>query len=262
MAGKSDKRFKVISMGTRCKDPKGSNFHSHDYTEFIYFSDGNGTFVCGGEEFAFKPNTLICVPPGVSHTEFTDTLISNVYFLTDADCFSGNKARIYEDHIMREMECLTTQLRYHYYRRAGNYRDVCSAIISLMIELVNSKKPVDETEAFVDQAVSVIVANMTDPEFDLNRIYDDIPLSKVYFASLFKKVTGMAPLEYLNFMRVENAKTLLLSRSVTNNSICEIAGFSGFEDAAYFSRLFKKYTGLSPLNWQKSHEEPGVPESE
>lgn len=131
-----------------------------------------------------------------------------------------------------------------------------------MIELVNSKKPVDETEAYVDQAVSVIVANMTDHEFDLNRIYDDIPLSKVYFASLFKKVTGMAPLEYLNFMRVENAKTLLLSRSVTNNSICEIAEFSGFEDAAYFSRLFKKYTGLSPLNRQKSHEEPGAPESE
>ena len=249
-------------MGTRSNASKGASFHMHDYAEFIYFSAGNGTFICGNDEFAFKPNTLICVPRGVSHTEFTDTLFSNVYFLTDADCFSGNKPRIYEDHIMHEMECLTTQLRYHYYRRAGNYRDVCSAIITLMIELVNSKKPIDETEAFVDRAVSIIVANMADPEFDLARIYDDIPLSKVYFASLFKKVTGMSPLEYLNSMRVENAKTLLLSRSVSNSTISEIAEFSGFEDAAYFSRFFKKCTGLSPLNWLKCHEDSETSESE
>lgn len=255
MADNSFKDYKVISMGTRFDASSGSSFHIHDYTELIYFSKGNGTYVCGDTEFAFSQNMLICIPPRTSHAEFTETEFSNVYFLTDANIDYGGKPVIYDDSLDHEMECLITQLRQHYFRRMGNYKEICSLIIKLMIELVNSKKSIDDTDAFVDKAISIVFENFTNPEFDINRIYDDIPLSKVYFATLFKKVTGMSPLEHLNFVRIENAKSMLLSRSVsTNCSVSEISMLSGFNDPAYFSRIFKKHTGASPLNWLKEQK--------
>ncbi len=240
-------------MGTRFDASKGSSFHDHEFTELIYFSSGNGTYVCGNEEFPFNAHMLLVIPPHVPHAEFTDTSFSNIYFLTNIE--PPTKPIVYSDHINHEMETLFAQLRYHYFNRSENSADIFSLIVELIFELIKAKNPVDDTDIFVDKATAMIFDNFSDSCFDINRIYDDVPLSKVYFASLFKKATGMSPVEYLNFVRIENSKSMLLSRAVsTKCTVNEIAEISGFDDIAYFSRVFKKYTGASPLNWLKEQK--------
>lgn len=70
-----------------------------------------------------------------------------------------------------------------------------------------------------------------------------VHLHPSYFSTLFKQVTGSSFKEYLNMVRIEESKRLL---SNTDFSIINIAVSVGFEDQSYFSKVFKKYTGLTP----------------
>ncbi|CAH1219641.1 Arabinose operon regulatory protein [Paenibacillus allorhizoplanae] len=73
-----------------------------------------------------------------------------------------------------------------------------------------------------------------------------------YFAKLFKNMLGLSPMQYLNRMRIEKAKSLLIHSTL---SVTEIAASVGFE-LHYFSRLFKSQESLSPLEYRivKTHQ--------
>jgi AraC-like DNA-binding protein len=68
-------------------------------------------------------------------------------------------------------------------------------------------------------------------------------VSSHHFCRMFKKVTGKPPIEYINYLRINRAATLLQE---SNLNISEIAMTVGFDDSNYFSRLFKKYKQASP----------------
>lgn len=69
-----------------------------------------------------------------------------------------------------------------------------------------------------------------------------------HFSALFKKHTGSSFVNYVNGLKIEEAKKLL---SATSYSISEITGIVGFSTTPYFSRVFKSTVGLSPLEYRK-----------
>lgn len=75
-------------------------------------------------------------------------------------------------------------------------------------------------------------------------------LSESRFSHIFKEVIGSTPQKFMESKRIEAAKELLLT---SNLRISEIAGLVGYEDAYYFSRIFKKNVGLSPREFSKQH---------
>ena len=74
-------------------------------------------------------------------------------------------------------------------------------------------------------------------------------LSPSYFSVSFKRQMGTSPNVFLNTLRVEKAKELLFTQNI---SIAEIAPLVGFEDPFYFSRVFKRITGMSPRQFQQN----------
>ncbi len=68
-------------------------------------------------------------------------------------------------------------------------------------------------------------------------------MKKSQISYLFKKYTNKRPIDYLIQHRIRKALELL---ETTDLLICEVAGEVGYQDPFYFSRLFKKYTGISP----------------
>ena len=68
-------------------------------------------------------------------------------------------------------------------------------------------------------------------------------LSAPYFSTIFREEMGKTLFSYLNQLRIEKASSLLRDSSL---SIREIAITCGFEDQSWFSKIFRKYTGLSP----------------
>lgn len=76
-------------------------------------------------------------------------------------------------------------------------------------------------------------------------------LSPYYFIRLFKKETGKTPHEYLVHLKIEKAKELL---SHSSYSITEICFLCGFTEHSHFSKVFKKLTGDTPLNYRKNRK--------
>jgi AraC-like DNA-binding protein len=74
-------------------------------------------------------------------------------------------------------------------------------------------------------------------------------LSSGHFCRIFTKLTGKSPISYLNQLRIEKAIALL---EQGEGNISEIAFAAGFSDSNYFSRVFKKYQGMTPGEFRKS----------
>jgi AraC-like DNA-binding protein len=74
-------------------------------------------------------------------------------------------------------------------------------------------------------------------------------LTPVYFGRAFKRETGLKPMEWLNQRRLQLARQQLAN---TRQSVAEIAEACGFACPFYFSRVFKKHFGHSPINYRKT----------
>ncbi len=82
-----------------------------------------------------------------------------------------------------------------------------------------------------------------------NEVAEEVGLAPNYLGMLFRKETGQTIREYINFCRVEEAKRLM---ERTNHNITEMALQVGFDNITYFSTIFKKYTGLTPVEYRKN----------
>ena len=69
-----------------------------------------------------------------------------------------------------------------------------------------------------------------------------------YFSTLFKKETGQNFVDYLTDLRIGKAKELLSGEDL---SVQDVAEMVGYQDLKYFSKLFKKLTGVSPSDYKK-----------
>jgi two-component system response regulator YesN len=87
-------------------------------------------------------------------------------------------------------------------------------------------------------------------ELTLQSMADFIHVSKSYFSILFKKKTGQTFIDYLINLRIREAKRLLCQ---TEDKIYEVAEGAGFKDVKYFSKLFKKLTGLKPVEYRNKN---------
>lgn len=75
-------------------------------------------------------------------------------------------------------------------------------------------------------------------------------LSQKYFGRLFREQTGYTVREYLTGVRIRNAKHLL---SHTDSSLEQVALSTGFQDKFYFTKVFKRQTGITPGKYRKSY---------
>lgn len=98
----------------------------------------------------------------------------------------------------------------------------------------------------IKKAINYINENYMN-NITLNSISEHIHLNASYFSTLFKKETGMRFSDYLNKVRIEESKKLLKNGKY---SILEISIEVGFEDQSYYSKVFKKITGLTPKEYK------------
>ncbi len=92
-------------------------------------------------------------------------------------------------------------------------------------------------------------------EIYVGAIAGELYISDTYLSSLFKKGTGISISTYINEVRCQSASALLQKGA----SVTEAAFASGFNDPAYFSRIFKKMRGISPARYQIEHAEGKSP---
>ncbi|MDP4181964.1 MAG: response regulator [Bacillota bacterium] len=115
----------------------------------------------------------------------------------------------------------------------------------------NSKESGESTKNskyLVNRALAYLKVNFS-KNINLKTLSEELYISTWYLSKLLKKETGNNFIDILNNIRVEEAKKLL---GDPKYKIYEIAEVVGFSDVTYFYRLFKKLTGMTPMEYKNS----------
>jgi len=102
----------------------------------------------------------------------------------------------------------------------------------------------------IQHAMQYIINHFTE-EIPLDELATVAHLSPAYLSQKFKIVTGIGYKEYINILRIQKAKKLLVQ---TDLSINKIAFDCGYTSANYFGDIFKKIANVSPSNYRKKRE--------
>lgn len=117
---------------------------------------------------------------------------------------------------------------------------------SVATKLISSVKSHDHTYK-MERALKYIEDNCS---FKLNieKVAKQACISKSHFSKIFKKMVGCTYQSYLNKIRIDKARTMLLN---PNNTITYVAYSVGYYDLTHFERIFKKIVGQTPTQYRK-----------
>ena len=102
---------------------------------------------------------------------------------------------------------------------------------------------------YVLEAMDYISKHYNDPDISVGSVAESLNISEGYLSHTFKKETDYTLLNYITRYRIHKAMELLKDCRV---KVYEVAEQVGYRDIAYFSATFKKYTGISPSEYQLS----------
>ncbi|MDE5942597.1 MAG: AraC family transcriptional regulator, partial [Clostridia bacterium] len=111
----------------------------------------------------------------------------------------------------------------------------------------NNYSPVTQTVR------SEILNNLSNVTFSLEATIKKLPLNYDYVRKLFQKEVGVTPREFLTRERMQLAECIIksgISNQYSGYTVSQIAEACGFSEPLYFSRVFKKYFGVSPTEYK------------
>ncbi len=122
------------------------------------------------------------------------------------------------------------------------------AIITDLQRLMSLADQYGNSSDNVISSVKVYIEHHYDERLSLKSLSDEFYLSKEHLSRKFKKEAGGNITEYITNVRMKKAKELLGNRQMT---VKDVASMVGFEDEKYFSKVFRKVVGLSPLEYRR-----------
>lgn len=113
---------------------------------------------------------------------------------------------------------------------------------------VRDAQTTEHNSDVVENAKKYISENYHDEELTLNTVAHEVNVSPNHLSAMFSQKTGQTFVKYLTDVRMHRAKELLKCTSKRSNEICEEIGY---RDPHYFSHLFKKNVGCSPIQYRE-----------
>ena len=113
-------------------------------------------------------------------------------------------------------------------------------------EIIDTPRKGDKSK-YVLEAMAYISKHYNEPDISVGTVAQSLNISEGYLSHTFKKETDYTLLNYLTRYRIHKAMELLKDCRV---KVYEVAEQVGYRDIAYFSATFKKYTGMSPSEYQ------------
>ena len=121
-------------------------------------------------------------------------------------------------------------------------------IIVKICESDSSDYSLISKKAKIAKSVEYLERHCLTDEINIEALAALSGISSVYFRKIFTEIYGTSPMQYVNSIRLEKAKGMLLG---DYGSVTEIAELSGFGSVYHFCKAFKKATGLTPTEWAK-----------
>ncbi len=132
-----------------------------------------------------------------------------------------------------------------------DFDDLCTVLREALDDFMNSifLQGANPVNPAVGRALDYIAANYTDA-ITLEEIAEASGLSTFRIAHLLKEATGKTALQNIHYLRIQEARRLLEQSDL---SCTDIAYETGFGDQSYFIKQFRKWMGITPAKYRKSH---------
>lgn len=237
--------------------------HTHNHTELFFIVSGKGQFLIQDQVFPVDVNNLVIINPNVPHTEASLNAQPLEYIVLGIDGIelatkeNSNGEFCILDHFesVDISSCLRNILREMELKNTG-YMDVCQAYMEiLIIRLMRNTDLAVQTQPQVISGNSqcAAVRRYIDLHFKepltLEQLSEEAHINKYYLSHAFKREYGVSPINYMISRRIDESKYLLAE---TDLSMSQIAQLLGFSSLSYFSQVFRKIHGSSPMEFRQS----------
>lgn len=230
-------------------------WHKHNYWELVYCTGGEGIFEFeNGTTLHYKEGEVVAIPPEELHTNSSPAGFTNIHITMAEPAFPFRGIFRVNDDKEGRLRRAFSDARYFYLMDMKKKEMILAALgdlISSYMVVFHSNHGYSEP---VERIKSQIIEHYPEADFALDDVIRSMPFHYDYLRKLFKKEVGVTPLEYMTGLRMKKAETLLGSMNNHEYSMSEIGRMCGFEDALYFSRVFKKCYGCSPSHFAQNAE--------
>lgn len=248
------------------------NYHLHNDYEIFYLVEGERIYLINGKRYVVQENSLVFIDKNVIHKTITTDIprykriVINFRnsLLTDDDQFllyqlfeKGPSIVRLSSNKKQELHQLISRLQQEY---MADKDDAIIYIRSLLLQLLIESKRLlekqhsisitDNDDNFGKREITEIIKyinNHFSKDLSLFLLSKHFHLSEQYISRLFRRVTGSTIISYLNAVRVNEAKRLLLE---SNMKVTEISKRVGYSNNVHLWRMFKKLTGNSPKEYR------------
>lgn len=245
---------------------KFTGIHYHDEYELYYLINGETKYFIGDEIFSVKKDNFVFVPKGMFHKTDSETCLHNERILV---CFDDTLFNDENRYIVKEL-CKTKVMSVpesklnamsailHNLENESEKKDEYSDFLFNLytLELLTllcryRRKPKTEIEGAekLIHDISEYISQNYDKPITLSLLGNIFSVSESHLCRKFKDISGIGINEYITYVRILNAEKLLKSGKY---SITDTALRCGFNDSNYFSTVFKKAKGITPLKFAKS----------
>ncbi|MBI4976080.1 MAG: helix-turn-helix transcriptional regulator [Spirochaetes bacterium] len=245
--------------------------HLHSGVELLYIRSGSGTTMIGGVAYPMTKGTLCVIPEGVTHEYTSEKPFSLYNILFGFDVFSRAEQReLLSLPKMKELfiakkrnavrilslipgcyetfetaaDALAAEVN-----AADGYAPAASKALLKTVLIIVARAAASERSVIAGEATGTFSSMLGyihehyTEKITLASVAAAGGLSGSYAAVYFRKYAGVSVIEYVNMLRVEKAMHLLAG---TELSVSEIAFRLGFEDASYFTLMFRRAAGKTP----------------
>lgn len=227
-----------------------------DY-QLIYVKRGRLIVGKNGNEHILSEGRICLFRPGEAQI-YRGNGDATTYFWIH---FSGCEAERMLSFFKERSYCVGVFPEFEYYCRGSSHEAITNreftellyegrliALFARIAEKINSSEKKDDDVSKIRPAIIAMHADNQNRHTN-EELCQLCGLSKDYFLKLFKNSMGITPQQYYIALAVDKGRYLLTN---TSYSISEISLLCGIVDSFYFSRIFKKHTGLSPRDYRNT----------
>lgn len=251
------------------------NYHYHDCYELYYLYSGERYYFIKDKTYHITHGHLVLINSYYIHCttnagnhgfdrmlinfkkEFLDDLLFAINDVNLFECFHKNihiiKLNAQEQHYVENL--LHTMMNEYTSKEIGYIFNLKTMLLQLLLFMNRRNNQLESTGTDYMNPTHKVISEITGyininyaKNITLHNTSEIFYLSPCYLSRTFKKFTGFSFVEYLNDVRIKEAKRLLQD---TELSITEIAESVGYKSTTHFDRIFKNTTGISPLTYRK-----------
>lgn len=233
-----------------------------NHHELLFVTGNSGDITIENKKYPAKKGMLFYLNPDTPHsieTEANDPLsFLSVHFSLAHVEFSNGKWNIRSENEMLPLQPMQELKDYYqienifkklvesWILKLPGYEIISKALLQQLLfeALENVKKQYSDypISLKVEKIIKYLHKNINN-RVTLSELSEFVQLSSTYLSRIFKETTGYSVIQFFNKLKIEESKELIIEG---DKKVKEVAQMLGFTDEFYFSRIFKKFEGISP----------------